>query len=46
MIKAKKKKLIVSDIAKKGGEATLKKHGKAHFSNMAKKRWEKVKNKK
>lgn len=29
-------------IARKGGIATLKKHGKKHFKLMAKKRWAKV----
>jgi len=38
-----KPKLTASDLAKKGGAATLKKHGKAHFRAIAKKRWAKVK---
>lgn len=29
-------------IAKQGGNATLKKHGKKHYKAMAKKRWAKV----
>jgi len=42
----KKKKLTASDLAKKGGKATLKKHGKDHFSKIAKKRWADEKKKK
>lgn len=47
-MKAKTKKqsnLTASELAKKGGTATLKKHGKSHFSAIAKKRWAKVKKK-
>ena len=46
MKKKTKSKLTASDLAQKGGEATLKKHGKSHFSAMAKKRWAKDKKKK
>jgi hypothetical protein len=45
--KSKRKvRLTASDLAKKGGKATLKKHGKSHFSAIAKKRWAKEKKKK
>lgn len=37
--------MSVSDFAKKGGKATLKKHGKGHFAAIAKKRWAKEKSK-
>ena len=37
--------MTVSDFAKKGGKATLKKHGKDHFKEIAKKRWAKEKSK-
>jgi len=36
---APKKKLTVAEIAKKGGVATLKKHGKEHYQKAAAKRW-------
>jgi len=42
----KTKRLTASDLAKKGGLATLKKHGKPHFRAIAKKRWDEVKDKK
>lgn len=32
-------------IAKKGGVATLKKHGKKHYKKMAEKRWAKSRSK-
>lgn len=41
----KKKPVSVSDVAKKGGEATLKKHGKEHYQKIARKRWDDVKKK-
>ena len=37
---APKKKLTVTEISKKGGAATLKKHGKAHYVAAARKRWD------
>lgn len=41
--KAPKKKLTVTEISKKGGIATLKKHGKQHYVAAARKRWDKKK---
>lgn len=45
-MKKKTKKLTVEVTGQKGGKTTLKKHGKAHFKAMAKKRWAKTKSKK
>jgi hypothetical protein len=39
----KKKKLTALEIQTRGGQATLKKLGKKHYKDMAKKRWAKVK---
>lgn len=36
---ARKKKLTVNEVSKKGGQATLKKYGKAHYRAIAQKRW-------
>lgn len=41
--KPKKRKLTVNETGKAGGLATLKKRGKKHFSEIAKKRWDKEK---
>jgi len=41
--KPKRRKLTVHATGKKGGQATLKKYGKAHFRAIAKKRWDKEK---
>ena len=41
MTKKKEFKMTAADLAQKGGKATLKKHGKDHFSKIAKKRWAK-----
>ena len=30
-------------LARRGGQATLRKHGKGHYKKMAKRRWDKVK---
>jgi len=50
MAKAKgkktKKDIYMSALGHYGGSQTLKKHGREHFSEMGKKRWEKVKDKK
>ena len=32
------------EFSQKGGSSTLRKYGKKHFRDIAKKRWEKVKN--
>lgn len=34
-----KKKATVEEISRKGGKATLKKYGSAHFKALAAKRW-------
>ena len=39
MKKQPKKKLTVNEVSKKGGQATLKKYGKAHYRAIANKRW-------
>lgn len=45
-MKTKKKvTLSASEVARKGGMATLKKYSKDHFSKIAKKRWRKEKSK-
>lgn len=43
IVSKKKRSLTVKTTGKMGGQSTLKKHGKSHFSAIAKKRWEKVK---
>ncbi len=37
--KARKKKLTVNEVSRKGGQATLKKYGKSHYRAIAQKRW-------
>jgi hypothetical protein len=37
----KKKSMSLSDVAMKGGNATLKKHGREHYQRIAAMRWEK-----
>lgn len=39
----KKKEMTVSELARMGGKANLKKNGKGHYSKMAKVRWDKTK---
>lgn len=38
-MKTKKKKLTISEFARMGGKACLKKHGRAFFVELGKKRW-------
>ena len=33
----------ITEVAKKGGDTTLKKYGSDHFKKLAEKRWKKVK---
>ena len=37
--------LLHSEVARKGGKNTFKKHGKKHYQDMAKTRWDKEKEK-
>lgn len=36
-----KKEMTVSELARMGGNALVKKYGKKHFSDLVNKRWEK-----